>query len=123
MSEDLGRIRVILKCAGVAVLLLGAPGALSAGHLSGDTAPQLAGTALIKEMQKGGYVISSRHGSTSDLGEKAVLDADLEDCGRQRNRSDAGMTQTKELGAAFKARRIPAGEVYASPYCRCLETG
>ena len=122
MSEVLGRIRLILKCAGVAVLLLGAPGALSAGQLSGDTAPKLSGYALIKELQKGGYVIYFRHGTTSDLGEKDVSDADLEDCARQRNLSDAGQSQTKEIGAAFKALRIPTGEVYSSPYCRCLDT-
>jgi phosphohistidine phosphatase SixA len=102
--------------------MLGAPGALAAGQLAGDTTPKLSGAALIKELQKGGYVIYFRHGITSELGEKDVSDAELDDCARQRNLSDAGQTQTKEIGAAFKALHIPTGEVFVSPYCRCIDT-
>lgn len=122
MNDVTARIRLILQCAGVVLLLLVAPGALSAGQLSGDTSPKLSGAALMKELQKGGHIIYFRHGATNDHGEKDVSDADLDDCARQRNLSDAGQAQTKEIGAAFKALRIPVGEVYSSPYCRCLDT-
>jgi phosphohistidine phosphatase SixA len=111
-----------MRCAVAVFLLLGAPGIVSAGQLTGDTSPKLSGAALIKELQNGGYVIYFRHGTTAEHGEKDVSDADLDDCARQRPLSDAGQVQTKEIGAAFKALRIPVGEVYSSPYCRSLDT-
>jgi phosphohistidine phosphatase SixA len=96
---------------------------LEAGQLAGDTSPKLSGPGLIKELQKGGYIIYFRHGATNEaVGEKDVADADLEDCARQRNLSDAGQAQTKGIGAAFKVLKIPTGAVYTSPYCRCIET-
>lgn len=122
MKTVTARIRTLLWCAGVLFGLLSAPGALSAGQLAGDTSPKLNGEALVRELQKGGYVIYFRHGITSEFGEKDVSDADLDDCARQRNLSDAGQAQTKGIGAAFKALRIQTGEVYASPYCRCVDT-
>jgi hypothetical protein len=116
-------IRTLVLYAAALVLLLGAPGALSAGQLNGDTTPKLSGTALVKELQKGGYVIYFRHGLVIDTGEKEVVtEADLQDCSRQRALSEAGQAQTKEIGAAVKALRIPVGEVYAGPLCRVLDT-
>ena len=122
MKVVTAHVRTLLWCAGVLFGVLSAPEAFAAGQLAGDTAPKLSGTALIKELQKGGYVIFFRHGITAEHGEKDVSDADLDDCSRQRNLSEAGQQQTKEIGTAFKALRIPSGEVYASPYCRCVDT-
>jgi phosphohistidine phosphatase SixA len=122
MKDATSRTRRIILCAVAVLLLLGAPGIASAGQLTGDTSPKLSGAALIKELQKGGYVIYVRHGITNELGEKDVSGADLDDCARQRPLSDAGQAQTKEIGAAFKALRISTGEVYSSPYCRCIDT-
>lgn len=122
MKDATSRIRTVMQCAGVLFLLLGVPGVVSGGQLVGDTSPKLAGAALITELQKGGYVIYFRHGTTNEQGEKDVAGADLDDCRQQRPLSPAGQTQTKEIGAAFKALGIPTGEVYSSPYCRCLDT-
>jgi hypothetical protein len=101
MKDVTSRIRTMIRCAGVVLLLLGAPGVLSAGQLTGDTTPRLSGPELIKELQKGGHVIYFRHGTTSEQGEKDVAGADLDDCSRQRPLSNAGQAQTKEIGAAF----------------------
>jgi len=122
MKNAPSRIRTIVQCVGVALLLLGAPGVVPAGQLVGDTSPKLAGAALITELQKGGYVIYFRHGTTNEQGEKDVAGADLNDCTQQRPLSPAGQAQTREIGAAVKALRIPVGEVYSSPYCRTLDT-
>jgi phosphohistidine phosphatase SixA len=111
----------IAQCASI-LFLLGAPGWLFAGQLSGDTAPKLSGPALVKELQKRGYIIYFRHGLTSNFGEKDVSDGDLADCSVQRNLSDAGQAQTKEIGLAFTSLKIPVGEVYSSPYCRSVDT-
>jgi phosphohistidine phosphatase SixA len=120
MKIETTRIGKLVRFAALGLLLLATP--VSAGQLTGDTAPKLSGAALVKELQKGGYVIFVRHGATTDHGEKDVSDADLDDCARQRNLSDTGVAQTKEMGAALKALRIPVGEVYSSPYCRCVDT-
>jgi len=111
-----------MQCAVALLLVVAAPAGLSAGQLVGDTSPKLSGTALVSELQKGGYIIFFRHGTTSEQGEKDVAGADLDDCKQQRPLSDAGQAQTKEIGAAFKALRIPVGDVQSSPYCRCLDT-
>lgn len=106
----------------VGLLSLGVPGLGVAGQLEGDTQPKLSGTALVKELKKGGYIIYFRHGLTSETGEKDVADADLDDCARQRNLSDVGQRQTKSIGQAFRQLEIPIGQVYSSPYCRCVDT-
>jgi broad specificity phosphatase PhoE len=46
----------------------------------------------------------------------------LDECRTQRNLSPAGREEARRLGEAFKARRIPVGQVRSSRWCRCLET-
>lgn len=104
------------------VMLVSGPGLSSAGQLVGDIQPRLNGQALVKELKKGGHVIYFRHGATADFGEKDVADTDLENCTLQRNLSAEGQAQTKAIGDAFRRLQIPVGNVYASPYCRCLDT-
>ena len=104
------------------LVLLSMPGVLFAAQLVGGTTPKLSGQGLINELQKGGYIIYFRHGTTSDFGEKDVEDKVLNDCAIQRNLSAEGQAQTKEIGAAFRNLHIPIGAVYSSPYCRCLDT-
>ena len=106
----------------IGLVLLGTPVPGVAGQLEGDTQPKLSGTALIKELKKGGYIVYFRHGITADFGEKDVADAELGDCTRQRNLSEEGRRQTKSIGQTFQQLEIPIGHVYSSPYCRCVET-
>lgn len=47
----------------------------------------------------------------------------LDDCATQRNLTDAGRDESRRVGAAFRAQRVPVGRVLSSPWCRCLETG
>ena len=49
-------------------------------------------------------------------------DARLEDCSTQRNLDEAGRTQARRLGEAFRQHGIVVGTVLSSPRCRCLET-
>ena len=114
-------IRTITQVA-IGLMLLGTPTLGVAGQLEGDTQPKLSGTALVKELKKGGYIIYFRHGTTAEFGEKDVADADLDDCARQRNLSETGRTQTRNIGQSFRQLEIPIGAVYSSPYCRCVET-
>lgn len=75
---------------------------------------------LINLLRKGGYVIYIRHAKT-DFSQKDTT-ADYDNCAGQRNLTDEGRMQAKNMGAAFRALGIPVGRVIASPYCRTRET-
>ncbi len=77
--------------------------------------------ALWALLKGGGQVILMRHAST----DPATGDPPgfrLEDCATQRNLSPAGREEARQIGAAFRARGIPAGRILSSRWCRCLET-
>lgn len=77
--------------------------------------------ALWKLLAKGGQVMMIRHGlTTPGVGDPPGFR--LGDCATQRNLSEEGRAEARKLGAALKARRVPIGEVLASPWCRCVET-
>ena len=80
----------------------------------------LTGARLVEELRDGGYVIVVRHTATEEGG---VDDpAQLEDCAPQRELTDEGRQQARELGAAIVDLEIPVDRVLASPYCRTRET-
>ena len=64
--------RIIVQLS-IGLWLLGLSGLALAGQLDGDTQPRLTGTALVKELQKGGHVVYFRHGATSDFGVKKCI--------------------------------------------------
>ena len=66
------------------------------------------------------YVIMVRHGDAPGRGEPA--DFDLNDCSTQRNLSDKGRNEARDLGNAIKARGINVTTVLASRWCRTQET-
>lgn len=77
--------------------------------------------ALWKLVAGGGHVLFVRHAETTPgAGDPAGFR--LEDCATQRNLSAAGRAQAGRLGAEFKRRGVPVGEVLSSPWCRCRET-
>lgn len=71
-------------------------------------------------LRQGGYVIYFRHTKT-DFSQKDTV-ADYDNCAGQRNLTDEGRTQAKDIGVAMKVLGIPVGRVVASPYCRTRET-
>lgn len=46
----------------------------------------------------------------------------LDDCATQRNLSEEGRQQARQLGAWFAARQLRPMRVRSSPWCRCQET-
>ena len=46
----------------------------------------------------------------------------INDCSTQRNLSDEGRAQARQLGAWFKARQLRPTRVRSSPWCRCVDT-
>ena len=84
-------------------------------------APASANDAVWALLRGGGQVVMIRHATTTPgVGDPPGFR--LEDCATQRNLSDDGRREARDLGAAFKARGIPVTAVLSSRWCRCLET-
>jgi len=105
----------------LALLVLGPPASAQTG---GGQAlkPRLSAPELVEALKGGGYVILMRHMSTEPVAPDPAF-FDIRDCSTQRGLSPFGRDQAKRIGAAFESLGIQVGEVYSSPYCRCLETG
>ena len=74
------------------------------------------------ELKKGGYVIVMRHGGTNrDQADTDPLNID--NVAKQRQLSDKGRDQAKQVGEAFRKLGIPLGTVYTSKFNRAVETG
>jgi broad specificity phosphatase PhoE len=83
-------------------------------------AEQPDGRDLVARLRQGGHVIFIRHAATEATQDDPS--PDLADPSTQRNLSDAGRAQARQLGAAIRRLRIPVGMVLASPYARTRET-
>lgn len=77
--------------------------------------------ALLGKLREGGYVLYMRHAST-DFSKNDSRMTSYEDCANQRNLTDKGRREARDIGGHVKRLRIPIGEVYASPFCRTMET-
>ena len=72
-------------------------------------------------LKGGGQVVLMRHAvTTPGVGDPAGMR--LDDCSTQRNLSDAGRREARQIGLAFRARGVVVDRVLASPWCRCVET-
>src|SRR5436853_5281687 len=77
--------------------------------------------AIVQQLRQGGYVLYMRHAST-DFSQNDARMSSYEDCANQRNLTDKGRAEAREIGAQVKRLRIPIGEVLASPFCRTMQT-
>ena len=77
--------------------------------------------SLVQKLRQGGYVLYLRHTST-DFSQNDARMTSYEDCASQRNLTDKGRDEARMLGEHVKRLRIPVGTVYASPFCRTMET-
>jgi phosphohistidine phosphatase SixA len=78
--------------------------------------------AVVKLLQAGGYVIVFRHGGTNrDMADTDPLN--LNNVAKQRQLSERGRQQARDVGAALKTLQIPIGQVYTSQFYRAVETG
>ena len=83
--------------------------------------PAAADDALWRMLQDGRQVVLLRHASTVEgLGDPPGFR--LDDCGTQRNLTEAGRAEARRIGEAFRRRMVPVGQVLSSRWCRCLET-
>lgn len=66
------------------------------------------------------YVVLLRHALAPGTGDPANFQ--LDDCSTQRNLSEAGREQARQIGQAFRDRGVAVQQVLSSQWCRCLET-
>ena len=115
--------RSILRCCGAAIATLALALPASAQRVSSpDPAHALDGAALVGALRGGGYTLYFRHTAT-DFSQDDRGMTTYGECATQRNLSEAGRTQAREIGEAIRALALPVGEVLASPFCRTMETG
>ena len=83
--------------------------------------PALGNDAMWKLLEAGSRIVLIRHTITPPgVGDPAGFR--LDDCGTQRNLTDAGRAHARAIGEAFRTRKIPVDRVLSSLWCRCLET-
>lgn len=76
-----------------------------------------AGWALLRN---GGQTVLLNHANAPGSGDP--VNFDIENCRTQRNLSERGRHQARRIGALLAARSAPVEEVYASRYCRTVDT-
>ena len=75
---------------------------------------------FIKELKKGGKLIFIRHAYAPGGGDPSNFD--INDCNTQRNLSNSGREQARNIGVFFQENNIQIENVYSSEWCRCKET-
>jgi phosphohistidine phosphatase SixA len=101
------RRSIILALAVAGPVLLGEAGALAAEE---------AAWSAIKD----GTTVLFRHATAPGVGDPQGMR--LDDCATQRNLDNRGRAEARRIGAAFRERKIAAGAVLTSQWCRARET-
>jgi len=78
-----------------------------------------AAPTLLPALRAGGLSLYFRHSLTLRANQP---DDDLSTCVSQRNLTEEGRAVAQDIGAAIRELGIPIGEVWSSPYCRCVDT-
>jgi len=76
--------------------------------------------ALWQDVADGKNMIMLRHALAPGTGDPENFA--LRQCNTQRNLSEKGRQQARQIGANFKAHGIKDAKVYSSQWCRCLDT-
>jgi phosphohistidine phosphatase SixA len=92
--------------------------ALLAG-CGGDDEPAAADAELARALNGGGVVLVMRHAITENTTDRVEK---VGDCTTQRNLSEEGREQARQIGRDVKALGVPVDKVLASPLCRTTET-
>lgn len=75
---------------------------------------------LIAQIKSGGHVLMIRHAHAPGVGDPDHFQ--IGDCSTQRNLSDQGRKQARQIGRWLRSQGIDTARVYSSQWCRCLET-
>jgi broad specificity phosphatase PhoE len=101
------------------VLLLAALALVAGCGGDDERAAPPAQDPIVRTLREGGHVLVMRHAKTESTTDRQEF---LRSCELQRNLSEEGRTQAREIGEAIRALRIPIGEVRSSPMCRTRDT-
>ncbi len=77
-------------------------------------------SALWDSLKSGDHIVLIRHALAPGFGDPGTVD--LNDCATQRNLSDEGREQARNIGNLFRANGISKASVMTSQWCRCRET-
>ena len=75
---------------------------------------------LWQHLNSGDHIALLRHAIAPGTGDP--LEFKVNDCSTQRNLSDPGRDQAKQIGKRLSNNGISSATVYSSQWCRCLET-
>jgi len=75
---------------------------------------------LVDQLKDGGKLIFIRHAYAPGNGDPNNFN--LNDCSTQRNLSEDGRKQAKQIGEYFRKNKIEIEKVLSSEWCRCKET-
>ena len=75
---------------------------------------------LVEQIGADGHVLMIRHANAPGTGDPDHFR--IGDCATQRNLDDRGRAQARRIGQWLRSRGIASARVYASQWCRCLET-
>ena len=89
--------------------------------IAAGVAAQGLSNELVKNLQKGGYVIVMRHASSPRETPSAEI-ANADNVNRERQLDEAGRASATAMGKALRQLKIPVGAVISSPTYRALET-
>lgn len=81
----------------------------------------LADESIWQKLRAGGQVIVMRHPAT-DGGPGDPPEKNLSDCSMQRNLSEEGREQAKEIGETLRERGVRVGKVMSAATCRTIDT-
>ena len=82
--------------------------------------PASSNEKLINSLKEGGKLIFIRHAYAPGNGDPENFN--LKDCNSQRNLSQKGIDQSKEIGLFFTKNKIQIDKVLSSQWCRCKDT-
>jgi broad specificity phosphatase PhoE len=119
-------IRVLVPAALAAAALAGcASPATTANVMAPGQSERVVPIGSIAEtfaaLQRGGNLLVMRHGATNRE-ENDDDPAHPDNCARNRSLSDTGRLNASGWGKVLRAASVPVQQVYASRYCRCVET-
>lgn len=80
---------------------------------------------ILNALREGGHVIYFRHAQTGWAQQdhlETLADASSCDPQRMRQLSEEGREKTRRLGTVIRQLKIPTRDVFASEYCRTIET-
>jgi Histidine phosphatase superfamily (branch 1) len=108
----------------LALLIAGAAQAqtiVSAESSAPDSSQALAPGAVADALRRGSYVVYFRHTAT-DFSKGDAGMKNYADCANQRLLSAQGRREAGDIGRHLARLKLPVGEVFASPFCRTMDT-